>query len=76
MAREREGEIGTLRAVSPAAHPPGSKYDRLISKAKGVAAVKTIVVYPCDETSLRGATEAAALGSRPPPRLPTSPRTA
>jgi len=62
MARERESEIGTLRAVSPAAHPPETKYDRLISKAKAVPAAKTIVVYPCDETSLRGATEAAALG--------------
>src|SRR5262245_5433592 len=60
--RERESEIGTLRAISPAAHPPGSKYDRLVSKAKAVAAAKTIVVHPCDETSLRGATEAAALG--------------
>ena len=62
MARERESEIGTLRAVSPAAPPPESKYDRLISKAKAVTAAKTIVVHPCDETSLRGAIEAAALG--------------
>jgi phosphate acetyltransferase len=62
MARERESEIGVLRAVSPAAHPPESKYDRLINKAKAVTAAKTIVVHPCDETSLRGATEAAALG--------------
>ena len=33
-----------------------SKYDRLIARAKGVAAAQTLVVYPCDETSLRGAT--------------------
>jgi phosphate acetyltransferase len=62
MARERESEIGTLRAVSPAAHPPESKYDRLINRAKAVTAAKTIVVHPCDETSLRGAIEAASLG--------------
>jgi phosphate acetyltransferase len=62
MARERESEIGTLRAISPEAHPPESKYDRLINRAKTVTAAKTIVVHPCDETSLRGATEAAALG--------------
>jgi len=62
MARERESEIGTIRAVSPAAQPPESKYDRLISRAKTVGAAKTIVVHPCDETSLRGATEAADLG--------------
>ncbi len=43
-------------------HPVGSKYDRLIAKAKEVAAAKTIVVHPCDETSLRGAIEAAELG--------------
>jgi phosphate acetyltransferase len=62
MARERESEIGTLRAVGPAAQPPESKYDRLITRAKTVGAAKTIVVHPCDETSLRGATEAAELG--------------
>ena len=39
-----------------------SKYDRLIAKAKEVAAAKTILVYPCDETSLRGVSEAAELG--------------
>jgi phosphate acetyltransferase len=62
MARERESEIGTIRAISPGAHPPESKYDRLVNRAKAVTAAKTIVVHPCDETSLRGATEAAALG--------------
>ncbi len=62
MAREQEREIGAIRAIGPAAHPPGSKYDRLIGRAKSVAAARTIVVYPCDETSLRGATEAAELG--------------
>jgi phosphate acetyltransferase len=38
-----------------------SKYDRLIARAKSVAAAKTVVVHPCDESSLRGATEAADL---------------
>ena len=49
-------------ALSPMAHPPASKYDRLIQKAKEVPAATTIVVHPCDETSLRGATEAADAG--------------
>jgi len=40
----------------------GSKYDRLIAKAKEVPPAKTVVVHPCDETSLRGAVEAAELG--------------
>ena len=62
MPRDRESEIGTLRAISPAAHPPGSKYDRLIARAKQVTPALTVVVHPCDETSLRGAVEAAELG--------------
>jgi phosphate acetyltransferase len=36
-----------------------AKYERLIARAKGVEAPKTLVVHPCDETSLRGALEAA-----------------
>ena len=39
-----------------------SKYERLIAEAKRVAAAKAIVVHPCDETSLRGAIEAAKIG--------------
>jgi phosphate acetyltransferase len=39
-----------------------SKYDRLIAAAKAVPTVTTIVVHPCDETSLRGAADAAEAG--------------
>jgi phosphate acetyltransferase len=39
-----------------------SKYERLIDLAKGVQPAKTVVVHPCDETSLRGAVEAAEAG--------------
>src|SRR6516225_2668216 len=39
-----------------------AKYERLIARAKGVEAPKTLVVHPCDETSQRGALEAAAAG--------------
>jgi phosphate acetyltransferase len=39
-----------------------AKYERLIARAKGVESVKTLVVHPCDETSLRGAMEAAEAG--------------
>jgi phosphate acetyltransferase len=39
-----------------------AKYERLIARAKQVPAAKTIVVHPCDETSLRGAVEAAEAG--------------
>jgi phosphate acetyltransferase len=62
MPRERESEIGTLEAIAPAANPPASKYERLVARAKQVAAAQTIVVHPCDESSLRGPVEAAELG--------------
>jgi phosphate acetyltransferase len=39
-----------------------SKYDRLISRAKQVPAVRGAVVHPCDETSLSGVIQAAANG--------------
>ncbi len=39
-----------------------TKYDRLIAMAKMVPASPTIVVHPCDETSLRGPVEAAEEG--------------
>src|ERR1700730_15106390 len=52
MPNETKGDLGVR----------GSKYDRLIAKAKEVPPAKTVVVHPCDETSLRGAIEAAELG--------------
>jgi phosphate acetyltransferase len=48
--------------VSTVAHTPHAKYERLISRAKQVPPATTIIVHPCDETSLRGAIEAAELG--------------
>src|SRR3954471_4378559 len=39
-----------------------SKYDRLIAAAKAVPPAPTIVVHPCDETSLRGALDSANAG--------------
>jgi phosphate acetyltransferase len=41
---------------------PHAKYERLIARAKTVPPAKTLVVHPCDETSLRGALEAADEG--------------
>ena len=34
---------------------PHEKYARLMARAAVVKSPKTIVVYPCDESSLRGA---------------------
>jgi phosphate acetyltransferase len=42
--------------------PSQTKYDWLIALARQVPAARTVVVHPCDETSLRGAIEAAELG--------------
>jgi phosphate acetyltransferase len=46
----------------PIEHVQHAKYERLIARAKEVPAAATIVVHPCDETSLRGAAEAAEAG--------------
>jgi phosphate acetyltransferase len=47
--------------ISPTAAPAQThaKYERLIADAKQVPPATTIVVHPCDETSLRGAADAA-----------------
>jgi phosphate acetyltransferase len=58
----KESEIGTLAAIGPVADPPQSKYERLIARAKEVQPATTVVVHPCDETSLRGVVDAAAAG--------------
>src|SRR5205807_2112300 len=54
----------SVTAISQVAPPPHThaKYERLIARAKQVPPATTAVVHPCDETSLRGATEAAEAG--------------
>jgi phosphate acetyltransferase len=54
--------IGNIAAIGPVASPPDSKYERLIARAKQVPAATTVVAHPCDETSLRGAVDAAQAG--------------
>jgi phosphate acetyltransferase len=58
----QDREIGALTPEAPFGYPPPSKYDKLISLAKEVPPASTVVVHPCDETSLRGPCEAAELG--------------
>jgi phosphate acetyltransferase len=62
MPNESGSESRPVGTIGSASHPPGAKYDRLIARAKEATAAKTVVVHPCDETSLRGAVEAAELG--------------
>ena len=38
------------------------KYERLIARCKALSPVPTAVAHPCDESSLRGAVEAAEMG--------------
>jgi phosphate acetyltransferase len=62
-ASMKNSDIGLLiKNPIPFEEPPHSKYDKLISFAKQVPPATTVVVHPCDETSLRGACEAAELG--------------
>src|SRR5262244_1995274 len=42
--------------------PSKERYERLLSHAQGLPPVTTAVAHPCDEVSLKGAVEAAALG--------------
>jgi phosphate acetyltransferase len=48
--------------IEPVGQAPQTKYDRLIARAQQVTAPTAIVVHPCDETSLRGAVDAAEAG--------------
>jgi phosphate acetyltransferase len=51
-----------LPQASAAENVPHAKYQRLMAYAKQVPSATTIVVHPCDETSLRGVTDAADAG--------------
>jgi phosphate acetyltransferase len=60
MAKDEDASVGVSARTGE--HVPHAKYERLIARAKELPPVPTIVVHPCDETSLRGATEAAEAG--------------
>src|SRR5260370_20280476 len=62
MSIQADMDIGSIAAIGPFGAPPSSKYERLIAKAKEVPAATALVVQPCDETTLRGPTEAAEAG--------------
>src|ERR1700733_14025570 len=61
VRRFRSDTMNVMPADASDARYP-SKYDRLIAAAKAVPPVPTIVVHPCDETSLRGAVDSAEAG--------------
>ena len=59
-------ENRTIKQTAEAGPPPETrkheKYERLIARAKELPPKATIVAHPCDESSLRGAIEAAEAG--------------
>jgi len=58
-------EQGGTRVSGGSLDPRGrthDKYERLVAAARTVRPVTTVVAHPCDETSLRGAIEAAEAG--------------
>ena len=55
-------KAANITPLAPSARPPQTKYEKLIAAAKQVPAATTVVAHPCDESSLRGAVEAAELG--------------
>jgi len=59
MSLKGDRKVGAHAVAEPLHHTVGSKYDRLIARAKSVPAATTVVVHPCDESSLRGALDAA-----------------
>jgi phosphate acetyltransferase len=52
----------SVASIEAGTAAPQTKYDRLIAAAKHVPSAVTIVVHPCDETSLTGVCEAAEVG--------------
>jgi phosphate acetyltransferase len=58
----QDSEIGAIASGGAFGQPPPSKYEKLILLAKEVPPAVTLVVHPCDETSLQGASAAAELG--------------
>jgi phosphate acetyltransferase len=58
----RRGIASAVLERAPTSGAPHAKYERLIARAKEQPPIATVVVHPCDETSLRGAVEAAEAG--------------
>ena len=62
MLPTRETELAHIAPMGRVNEPPRAKYEHLIATAKEVPPATTVVVHPCDETSLRGAVDAAKTG--------------
>jgi phosphate acetyltransferase len=56
------GTPAASAARPAAAGQPHSRYEQLMARCKGLPPTPTAVAYPCDQSSLEGALEAAKLG--------------
>jgi len=63
MVPTKQTELATIALIGRVSEPPRAKYERLIVTAKDVPPATTVVVHPSDETSLRGAVDAAEAGN-------------
>ena len=63
MLPTKQTELASIALIGRVSEPPRAKYERLIVTAKAVPPATTVVVHPCDETSLRGAVDAAEAGN-------------
>ena len=56
-------DLAVRNVAMPVAVQSGTgKYERLLERCRGIAPIPTAVAYPCDESSLSGAIDAARLG--------------
>ena len=64
MLPTKQTELASIALIGRVSEPCRAKYERLVFvTAKAVPAHTTVVVHPCDETSLRGAVDAAEAGN-------------
>jgi hypothetical protein len=50
----QDTDVGAMTGGAPFGYSPHSKREKLISLTKEVPPAATVVVHPCDESSLRG----------------------
>lgn len=61
-AAARQAPVGTNYLRQTNVEEKHEKYKRLLARCKGLPPARTAVAHPCDESSLKGAVEAAQLG--------------
>jgi phosphate acetyltransferase len=62
LIRTTRSHIMNAKTAAAADPHSTSKYDHLIKLAQSIPPATTVVVHPCDESSLRGAVDSAAAG--------------